>query len=84
MVLPPGVTSPKPNQVCKLHKSLYGLKQASRQWHEKLLSLLLTCGFVQAPSDHSLFVQHNAGCFTALVIYVDDVILIGNSLPVFY
>lgn len=53
MLIPPGVQSSKPNQVCKLIKSLYGLKQASRQWFEKLTSVLTAHGYSQAPSDHS-------------------------------
>jgi len=39
MILPPGVTPSKPNQVCKLMKSMYGLKQARRKWYEKLTSM---------------------------------------------
>ena len=83
MTLPPGVSSPKPNQVCKLMKSLYGLKQASRKWFEKLTSILLQHHFIQAPSDHSLFIKKTASSFTLLVVYVDDIILVGDSLTEF-
>jgi len=45
MTVPPGVSTSKPNQVCKLSKSLYGLKQASRKWYEKLTGLLINNGY---------------------------------------
>jgi hypothetical protein len=83
MVIPPGVTNTKSNQVCKLNKSLYGLKQASRKWYEKLTSLLFQHQYIQAPSDHSLFIKKSDTTFTALLVYVDDVILVGNSLAEF-
>lgn len=83
MVMPQGVTCSKPDQVCKLHKSLYGLRQASRKWYEKLTSLLLKHGYRQSNSDHSLFVLSKNGDFTALLVYVDYVILAGNSLEEF-
>jgi hypothetical protein len=75
MIIPPGV--------CKLHKSLYGLKQASRKWYEKLTSILLQQHYVQAASDHSLFIKQTDHSFTAVLVYVDDVILAGNSLTEF-
>jgi len=78
MQLPPGVKTSKPNQVCKLIKSLYGLKQASRKWYEKLTSLLVAQGFKQANSDHSLFTKSSSSSFTILLVYVDDIILAGN------
>lgn len=80
MVIAPGVTTSKPNQVCKLAKSLYGLKQASRQWYEKLASLLTAHGYQLADSDHSLFVKSINSNLTILLVYVDDVILAGNSI----
>lgn len=55
MSMPPGIASTGPNKVCRLLKSLYGLKQASRKWYERLSNLLIQLGFTQAHSDHSLF-----------------------------
>ena len=83
MVVPQGVKCSKPNQVCKLLKSLYGLKQASKKWYEKLTSLLISQGYQQSNADHSLFTFQNGKNFTALLIYVDDVILAGNSIAEF-
>jgi hypothetical protein len=54
MTIPQGVSCSKANQVCKLVKSLYGLKQASRKWYERLTSLLLQQGYRQSTSDYSL------------------------------
>lgn len=80
---PQGVSPPRPGQVCKLLKSLYGLKQASRRWFEKLISLLLTIGFVQASADHSFLIRASPTSFTALLIYVNDIILAGDCLAAF-
>lgn len=59
MQLPPGYvlqgeSATLPNPVCKLKKSIYGLKQASRQWNSKLTSILQEFGLVQSFADHSL------------------------------
>ncbi|GMI72424.1 hypothetical protein HRI_000911700 [Hibiscus trionum] len=68
------------NLVCKLNKSIYGLKQASRQWFHAFSQVILKCGFVQSPSEHSLFTKGTGDEFIALLVYVDDVVLAGKNL----
>lgn len=80
MQLPPGFGRKGETRVCKLHKSLYGLKQASRQWFIKLSNELKKAGFNQSWSDYSLFVRNYKDKFTVLLVYVDDIILAGNNL----
>ncbi|KAF5455018.1 hypothetical protein F2P56_024637 [Juglans regia] len=80
MDLPPGLIVKGENKVCKLLKSLYGLKQASRQWFAKLSTALLDYGFTQGISDCSLFVKKSESSFIALLIYVDDILLASDSL----
>lgn len=84
MTLPPGYT-PKdgevipPNAVCKLKKSLYGLKQASRQWFLKFRSTLMSLGFQQSHADHTLFVKNVNGKYFAVLVYVDDIVIASNN-----
>ncbi|XP_022865486.1 uncharacterized protein LOC111385334 [Olea europaea var. sylvestris] len=80
MTLPPDFGRKGETRVCKLHKSLYGLKQASRQWFIKLTTALKRANFKQSKADYSLFVRSQDGKFTTLLIYVNDVILVGNNL----
>ncbi|XP_019195680.1 PREDICTED: uncharacterized protein LOC109189527 [Ipomoea nil] len=82
MSLPPGFHSNKPNQVCKLRRSLYGLKQASRQWNSKLTAALVQNGFHQSKSEPSLFTRGMDTNFIALLIYVDDIIAASPSISV--
>jgi hypothetical protein len=80
MQVPDGVTPTKSGQVCKLLKSLYGLKQASRMWYVKITSLLISEDYKQSTTDYSLFTLTSGQDFTALLVYVDDIILAGTSI----
>jgi len=79
MRLPPGFSSPGPDKVYKLQKSLYGLRQALRQWFAKLSFKLCAYGFVRSYANYSLFVYRKGEVFMALFVYVDDIILAGNN-----
>ena len=68
-----------PNHVCLLKKALYGLKQAPRAWFQQFSSFLILLGFYCSRVDTSLFVFHRQSDIIYLLLYVDDIILIGNN-----
>ncbi|GJT57055.1 ribonuclease H-like domain-containing protein [Tanacetum coccineum] len=78
--LPLGFECFDKTKVCKLNKALYGLKQAPRQWNAKLTIVLAEYGYVQSKFDYSLYIKHTDDVFVALLVYVDDFIITGNSL----
>ena len=77
---PPGfVNTDLPNHVCKLRKATYGLLQAIRAWYHELRNFLITEGFKNSHSDTSLFMLHSPSSVLYLLVYVDDIIIIGSS-----
>ncbi|KAL0391010.1 UNVERIFIED_CONTAM: Retrovirus-related Pol polyprotein from transposon RE2 [Sesamum calycinum] len=79
-MLPPEGSSVPSGMVCKLARSLYGLKQASRQWNLEFSSKLALFGFRQSSHDYCLFIKHTELGSLFLLVYVDDVLLIGPSM----
>eukprot|EP00253_Pinus_taeda_P028582 PITA_28582 len=67
--------------VCKLKKSLYGLKQSPRQWYKKFDSFMLSQNYIRSEYDHCVyFKQLNNGMFIILVLYVDNMLLASKSI----
>ncbi|GJY18649.1 retrovirus-related pol polyprotein from transposon TNT 1-94 [Tanacetum coccineum] len=67
------------SKVCKLRKSLYGLKKAPRQWFAKLSNALLSFGYKQYKADYSLFTKTNAEGFIVVLVYVDDLMITSSD-----
>jgi hypothetical protein len=67
------------HHVCRLHKSLYGLKQVPRAWFNRLSQFLLDLGFKASLVDPSLFIFHHGNIKLFMLIYVDDILLTGTD-----
>ncbi|PRQ37607.1 putative RNA-directed DNA polymerase [Rosa chinensis] len=81
MDVPPGVKNypSEVGKVCKLKKSLYGLKQSPRAWFGRFSKSMRAFGYRQSNSDHTLFIKRKNGKITALIVYVDDMIVTGDD-----
>ena len=67
------------HKVCKLKKSIYGLKQASRQWDLKFHQATLENGFTMMEEDHCVYIKHSNNYFIILSLYVDNILIAGND-----
>ena len=77
---PPGIAKySDATMVCKLKKALYGLKQSPRAWFGRFTKSMKNFGYKQSNSDHTLFLKHRKGKITALIIYVDDMVVKGDD-----
>ena len=64
---------------CKLNKSIYGLKQAAKNWYESLANLLIKNGFQRSRNDYCLFVRKKKdGTFSYILLWVEDIIIAGE------
>ena len=64
----------------KLNKSLYGLKQSSKCWNNKINDFLLNLGFKRSNNDYCLYSKVHKNEIVYLLLYVDDIILTGPDL----
>ena len=66
-------------KVCKLKRSIYGLKQSSRQWYLRFHDVVISYGFQMTEEDHCVYVKRSKDRFVILSLYVDDILLASND-----
>ena len=72
--------SVKGKLVCKLKKSLYELKQASRQWYKKFNFFMENYGFNKTICNDCVFVKKfSDNDFIILLLYVDDMLIVSHD-----
>jgi hypothetical protein len=80
MVQPKGFVDPKDaDKVCKLQRSIYGLKQASRSWNLRFDEVIKGFGFVKTYGETCIYKKVSGSSVAFLILYVDDILLIGND-----
>ena len=68
------------HKVCKLSKSLYGLKQAGRSWYQMIDANLTDLGFERTSADVCIYHFQKDGVLMVVALYVDDLLLLSNNL----
>ena len=81
MTEPEGFVDPKyPNRVCKHQRSIYGLRQASRSWNIRFDEAVKEFGFMKNEDEPCVYNKVSGSAIVFLVLYVDDILLIGNDI----
>jgi len=81
MVQPEGfIEQGQEQKVCKLNRSIYGLKQASRSWNMRFDTAVKSYGFEQNVDEPCVYKRIINSTVAFLVLYVDDILLIGNNV----
>jgi len=70
----------KEHMVCKLKKSIYGLKHGSRKWYLKFNDIIVSFGFKENIVDRCIYLKASGSKFIFLILYVDDILLATNDL----
>jgi hypothetical protein len=68
------------NKVCLLKKSIYGLKQASRAWNQKIHDVLIEIGYKQSKCEPCVYVKNKKGSKVIIALYVDDFFIFSDNV----
>ena len=84
MMQPEGSVDPKEdNKVCMLQRSIYGLVQASQSWNIRFDKVIKAYGFIQTYGEAYIYKKVSGSSVAFLILYVDDIFLIGNDINFF-
>ncbi|GKB52113.1 retrotransposon protein, putative, ty1-copia subclass [Tanacetum coccineum] len=70
------------NRVCKLKRSIYGLKQASWSWNKRFDNEIKKFGFTHNRDEPCVYMKASGSYVTFLILYVDDILIMGNNIPI--
>ncbi|KAK8685701.1 hypothetical protein V6N13_041698 [Hibiscus sabdariffa] len=81
MTQPEGFVTPEnAGKVCKLQRSIYGLKQASRSWNLRFNDAIKEFGFIRNEDEPCVYKKFSGSIVSFLILYVDDILIIGNDI----
>ncbi|KAK8690897.1 hypothetical protein V6N13_074423 [Hibiscus sabdariffa] len=82
MTQPEGFVTPEnAGKICKLKRSIYGLKQASRSWNLRFNEAIQKFGFIRNEDEPCVYKKFSGSIVSFLILYVDDILIIGNDIP---
>ena len=70
------------NKICKLQKSIYGLKQASKSWNIRFIETIKEFEFSKNTDEPCVYKKNNGSVVVFLMLYVNDILLNGNDVSV--
>ena len=74
------ISSQHPNKVCKLHRSIYGLKQASKSWSIRFDEAVRSYDFIKNEDEPCVYKKVSGSVITFMVPYVEVILIIGNDV----
>ena len=79
---PPGFEKGEANNVCKLRKAIYGLKQSGRMWNNVINDFLTNLDFVRSEIDHCIYFKKSEDSIVYILIWVDDLIIAASDITI--
>ena len=74
------VSKGQENKLCRLERSIYGLKQSSRAWYFRFHKAIISFGLSMISEDHCVYVKKTTEGIMFLTLYINDILLAGNNM----